>query len=102
VSRVKGPLLVLVHHAAGRHQDAAPAEQSPAARQPPERGLLRGPPPLDGLGCSAGSVGGRAHVDGHVPRPRRVGEVVGTGRVEFAAHLSVGVGVGGEEEEEEE
>ncbi|TNN46930.1 hypothetical protein EYF80_042878 [Liparis tanakae] len=74
VSRAEGPPLVLVRHAAGRHQDAAPAEQSAAARQPPERGLLRGPP-LDGLGYCAGSAGGRAHVDGHVHSslPERAG-----------------------------
>lgn len=84
-------LCVLVPHTPRRHQDAALAEQSAAAGQQPERGLLRGPL-VDGHGGSAGpglgfgcKIRGRAHVDGGVPRPLGVRQVVRTEEAEPAA-----------------
>lgn len=89
--RVKGPL-VLVRHTLSCYQDATLAEQSPAAGQVPERRLLWDLPLVScarSMGCAGAAdsaIGRWADIDGCMPWPLSVREVVRTESVKFATN----------------
>lgn len=87
-------LLVLVYHTLSHHQDSMLGDKSSTAGQEPECGLLWGPL----LVCydpSRGRVGAHsvirwwADINGCVPRPLSVGEVVSAESVKFATNCDI-------------
>lgn len=85
---VEGP--VLVHHTLSCNQDPPLGDQSPAACQVPECGLLWGPllaqhGPFTGHVVARSVIRGRADKNGRVPRPLSLWQVVFAESVQFAA-----------------